>query len=139
MDWRILIGITVVTWGGYNIALKMVAQHIDWRISMFLFVLSYAIIVGAYCLLQAHLTPQAVFQKAAWGSLIAGILCGLGAITYFKAIAVPNAPGSVLLPLVGLATLVSAIGCLIILKEPVSARVILGMLFAGIAIVLLSK
>lgn len=137
MDWRLLVGITVVTWGGYNLALKMVAPHIDWRISMFLFVLSYAVVVGVYCLLQTRLTPQALLQKPAWGALLAGVLCGVGAVTYFKAI--PHAPGSIVFPLVGLATLVSAIGCLVFLREPINVRIVLGMVFAGAAIVLLTK
>ena len=139
MDWRILVGITVLTWGGYNIALKLAAPRLDWRISMFLFVASYAVIVGAYCLLQMHLTPQAIFQKPAWWPLLGGVLCGIGAITYFKAIAVPTAPGSVVFPLVGLSTLVSAVACLFIFKEAATARIILGMVFAGAAIVLLTK
>jgi transporter family protein len=67
----------------------------------------------------------------------AGVLCAVGAITFFKAI--PMAPGSLLMPLVGLYTLVSAIGCLFLFHEPLSLRVMAGILCATAAVVLLGR
>ena len=61
----------------------------------------------------------------------------MGAITFFKAL--PQAPGSVFLPLVGLYTVISAVGCLFLFKEPVTARVLAGILSAAVAVVLLAK
>jgi bacterial/archaeal transporter family protein len=78
-----------------------------------------------------------LFPAAAWWPLISGIVCGLGAITFFKAI--PLAPGSVLMPLVGLFVLVSAVGCLVFLHEPLTWRVVLGIGCATAAVMLLGK
>ena len=49
----------------------------------------------------------------------------MGAITFFKAI--PLAPGSLLMSLVGLNTFVAALGCLVVFKSN-SLRVVAGML-----------
>lgn len=137
MDWRILIGITIVFWGAYTILLKKVASDLNANTSMFLFVLSYSLVVGLYAILQPGLTCRSLTQKAAFWPLAAGILCAVGGITFFKAL--PLAQGSALLPLVGLYVVISAIGCIVFFKEPVTIRLIAGMVSAGIAIVLLSK
>jgi transporter family protein len=80
---------------------------------------------------------ESFFKSASFLALGAGIMCGLGAVTFFKAL--PLAPGSILMPLIGLYVLVAAIGCLIIFKETVSLRVISGIVLAVIAIMLLGK
>lgn len=136
MDWRILIAVVVLSWGGYNILLKMVGGRLAWQLSMFLFVLSYAVVVAGYCLLTSKLSIGEVFQKPAMWSLGAGILCGVGAIAFFKVI--PRVPGSILLPLIGLYTLVSAVGCLLIFREPLTVRIALGIVCATAAVALLS-
>lgn len=137
MDWRLLTLITVLAWGGYNVALKFAAGRLAWQVSMFLFVLSYAIIVGAYCLMQADLSRASLWQRAAWWPLLAGLLCGIGGITFFKAL--PSAPGSLFLPLVGLYSLVSAVGCIVLLHEPFTLRIAAGILCATAAVVLLAR
>ena len=137
MDWRVMVAITIVTWGGYNVMLKAAAGRIAWQVSMLLFVLSYSVLVGGFCLLQNGVFRAGLMPRAALWPILAGVLCGIGAITYFKGIAA--APGSVFLPLVSLATLVSAVGCLIFLREPVSLRIVLGIAFAVVAIVLLAQ
>ena len=52
MDWRILVAITVLCWGGYGILLKGAGSRIAWQASMLLFVIAYSVIVGAYCMSQ---------------------------------------------------------------------------------------
>lgn len=135
MDWRTLTAITVLSWGGYNALLKWAGGKIAWQTSMFLFVASYAAIVGAYCLCQGGLTAGDLFGKKAIAPLIAGALCAVGAITFFKAL--PSAPGSLLMPLISLYTVVAAVACLFLFKEPVTPRLIVGILCAAAAGVLL--
>jgi drug/metabolite transporter (DMT)-like permease len=137
MDWRILIAITVFGWGSYNVLLKWAGNQIAWQASMLLFVIAYSVAVGAYCAVQGHLVFADLGGRKALVPLLAGVLCAIGAITFFKAI--PMAPGSLLMPLVGLSTFVSAIGCLFFFHEPISPRVILGILCAGAAVVLLGR
>lgn len=137
MDWRILAGITVISWGVYNVILKGVSSRISWQMSMMWFVAGYGLMIAIF------LSINSVGQKFKWIETVSllplacGILCGLGAITFFKAI--PQIQGSVLMPLVGLYVLVSAVGCLICFHEPVTFRIVLGISFATIAIILLGK
>lgn len=137
MDWRVMAGVTIVTWGAYNVVLKVAAGRMAWQVSLFLFVLSYSIVVVAFSLAQGGVLRAGLFSRTSLWPIAAGVLCGLGAITYFKGIG--GAPGSVFVPLVGLSALVSGVGCLVFLHEPVSLRVVLGMACALAAIVLLSK
>jgi drug/metabolite transporter (DMT)-like permease len=137
VDWKILIAITVLSWGGYNVLLKWAGGQIAWQASMLLFVIAYSIIVGAYCILEGRLIGADLMGRKSILPLLAGTLCALGAITFFKAL--PMAPGSLLMPLVGLYTFVSAIGCLFLFHEPISLRVVAGMLCAAGAVVLLGR
>jgi bacterial/archaeal transporter family protein len=137
MDWRVLILLTVLSWGGYNVLLKWAGDQLAWQASMLLFVVAYALVVGVYSIVYGHLSLAHVMGKQAAAPLLAGVLCALGAITFFKAI--PMASGSVLMPLVGLYPIVTAIGCIVLLREPVSLRLGIGMLCAGAAVVLLGR
>ena len=137
MDWRVLTAITVLSWGTYTVILKKVSGQMAWQASMFLFVLGYAVFVGGYYLLDTAGTASTLFQKKSVWPILIGMLCGLGGITFFRALAM--APGSVFLPLVSLSMIISGIGCIVFLKEAVTVRVVLGVIFAGIAVVLLAK
>jgi len=102
------------------------------------FVGGYGVIVAIYCLFNmSSVNNVNIMKGTSLFALGAGVLCGIGAITFFKAI--PLVSGSILMPLIGLYVLVAALGCLIILKEPVSLRVILGIAFAVTAIMFLGK
>jgi len=137
-DWRFLAGFTILSWGSYAVLLKAIANRMPWQLSMLLFVSGYAAIVAIYCLLNMNsLSNVNIIKATSLFALGAGVLCGLGAITFFKAI--PLVPGSILMPLTGLYVLIAALGCLIILKEPVSLRVIVGIIFAVTAVILLGK
>ncbi len=137
MDWRILTAITVLSWGAYNVILKAISGKIAWQLSMLWFVFGYALMVGVFCVLNLSGGKLRLFPAAGLWPLVSGIICGLGAITFFKAI--PLVPGSVLMPLVGLFVLVSAVGCLIFLHEPLTWRVVLGIGCATAAVMLLGK
>jgi drug/metabolite transporter (DMT)-like permease len=138
IDWRILTLITVVSWGTYNVVLKAVADRVAWQTSMLWFVIGYGVMVAAYCLMaDPGMLKGRFIQAAALWPLLAGVLCGIGAITFFKAL--PVAPGSVLMPLIGLYVLVSAVGCLVFLHEPLTLRVIAGIGCATAAVILLSR
>jgi drug/metabolite transporter (DMT)-like permease len=137
MDWRILIAITVLSWGGYNVLLKWAGGQIAWQASMLLFVVSYAISVGVYCLVQGPWDHADLMGRKSVLPIFSGVLCAVGAIAFFKA--VPMVSGSVLMPLVGLYPLVAAIGCLVVFREPLSPRLMAGMLCATAAVVLLGR
>ncbi|MDO9542617.1 MAG: EamA family transporter [Kiritimatiellia bacterium] len=138
MDWRILAFVTVLCWGTYNVVLKAVAGRVAWQSSMLWFVIGYGVMVAAYCLTSdPGLLKGRFMTPAAFWPLLAGVLCGIGAIAFFKAL--PLAPGSVLMPLIGLYVLVSAAGCLIFLHEPLTWRVVAGIGCATAAVMLLGR
>jgi len=138
MDWRILTLITILCWGAYNVVLKAVAGRIAWQSSMLWFVIGYGVMVAAYCVTSdpGLLKGRFLNFQACW-PLLAGILCGIGAITFFKAL--PLAPGSVLMPLIGLYVLAAAVGCLVFLREPLTWRVVAGIGCATAAVILLGR
>jgi len=138
MDWRILVLVTVLCWGGYNVLLKAAAGRLVWQTSMLWFVIGYAALVAGYCIISnPSLLKDRLTQPAAFWPLLAGLLCGIGAITFFKAL--PLAPGSILMPLVGLYVLVSAVGCLLLFGEPLTWRVGIGTGCAVTAVILLGQ
>lgn len=137
MDWRVLIAITVLSWGGYNVLLKWAGDQLAWQASMLLFVVAYSLVVGGYCAVQGQMVYTDIVGRKSAVPICAGVLCAVGAITFFKAI--PLVPGSVLMPLVGLYTLVSAMGCLFLFQEPLSFRLVAGILCAVAAVVLLGR
>lgn len=130
-----MILITVLSWGGYNVLLKWAGDRLAWQTSMLLFVVAYALAIGVYCVCYGELSSAALLGKQSLVPLSAGVLCAVGAIAFFKAI--PMVSGSVIMPLVGLYPIVAALGCLFIFREPVSMRVVAGLICAGAAIVLL--
>lgn len=138
IDWRILALITVMCWGAYTVVLKAVAGRVAWQASMLWFVVGYGVLVTAYCLAaDPGLLKGRMMQPAAFWPLLAGVMCGVGAITFFKAL--PLAPGSVLMPLIGLNVLIAATGCLIFLHEPLTLRLVAGIGCATAAIILLGR
>ncbi len=137
MDWRILTAITVLTWGAYTVLLKKAAESFRWQASMLLFVLGYSVFIAAYYLWNSGGTASTLVQKRSILPLVSGALCGVGAVTFFQALAAR--PGSIVLPLISLYVIVSVVGCILFLREPLTFRVALGTAFAVIAAVLLAK
>jgi len=138
MDWRLLVVIVVLSWGSYNVMLKAVAGRLAWQWSMLWFVIGYSLMVTLFCLMsdRTQIKSRFLHPSAAW-PMLAGILCGVGAIAFFKAL--PLAPGSVLMPMVGLYVLVSAVGCLLFLHDPLTWRVLAGIGCATAAVMLLGR
>ncbi|MBN1435464.1 MAG: EamA family transporter [Sedimentisphaerales bacterium] len=137
MDWRILAAVTVLCWGTYNVILKAVSSRVSWQMSMMWFIIGYALVIAVFVGVNCIGREFRWFQPMSLVPLSAGVLCAIGAITFFKAI--PTAPGSLLMPIIGLYVLTASIGCLVFLKEPITLRVVLGISFATAAILLLSK
>ena len=137
MDWRVLALVTVLSWGGYAILLKAIADRLPWQLSMLWFVVGYTIFILAFCMINMIGGRMRIVHPAMGWALLAGALCGVGAIAFFKAM--PMAAGSVFLPITGLYVVVTALGCLVFLHEPFSLRVLAGILCAGAAVVLLGK
>lgn len=138
IDWRFLALVTVLCWGAYNVILKAVAGRMAWQVVILWYLIGYVALVAGYCIISDPSLLKARFvQPLAVRPLLAGFLCGIGAIAFFKAL--PIAAGSILMPLVGLYVLVSAAGCLFFFGEPLTWRVAAGIVCAVTAVVLLGK
>lgn len=137
MDWRVLVLITVALWGSEGVILKAVSGRLDPIVSLMWFCAGSAVSISFYLIVAMSKTWEKTFQPTWIWALVAGLFCGLGTITFFKAI--PLAKGSAVIPLSGLCVLVTAVGCLVFLKEPVNARVITGIACAAAAVVLLGR
>ncbi|MBI3987644.1 MAG: EamA family transporter [Lentisphaerae bacterium] len=137
MSWKILIGVTILCWGAYSIMLKYVADRMAWQVSLLAFVLSYSVIVAAFSLWQMKGQSLEILTPALAWPLLAGGLCGLGGITYFKAL--PLAPGGLIMPLMGLFIPVAALGCILLFHERLGVREVIGLLCGVASIVLLAR
>lgn len=137
MNWKMLIAITVLCWGAYSVMLKYAADRVPWQVSLLTFVLSYSVIVATYSLWQMKGQSLEILKPALAWPLLAGLLCGLGGITYFKAL--PLAPGGLIMPLMGLFIPVAALGCILLFHEHLGVREVIGLLCGVASIVLLAR
>lgn len=129
----LLIIIVILSWAIYAFILKSIASRLSWPVSMLLFVLGYSLTVGLSCL-----ACRPSFQNSMiwlW-PMLAGILCGVGAVAFFKGL--EAFPGSKYFSLVGLYIPLSSLFCIFFLSEPFNLKTILGIFFAGAAILLLA-
>lgn len=137
MSWQVLITVTIVLWGTYGVILKGTTGRLHPMVTMFWFVSGYMICAAIYLAATMGKNWQRAFEHGWFWALVAGAIGGLGAITFFRAL--PLKAGSVILPLSGLWVIVTAVGCLVFLKEPISPRLIAGLVCAGAAVFLLGK
>lgn len=128
-----LVFLVVLCWALYALILKSIASRLSWPVSMFLFIVGYSLTVGLFCLASR---PSFQMSMIWLWPIMAGILCGVGAIAFFKGL--ETFPGSKYFSLVGLYIPLSALMCIFFLSEPFSLKTILGILFAGAAILLLA-
>ena len=112
---------------------KMVGDKLDWDSIFILFGL-------CSFLIAAFSSPQSfsiLVNKMSWIALLAGISGGLGFLFFYQALEKGSA--SLVIPISSLYVLVAAVLAVIFLKEPLTLRKALGILFAVLAIILLSQ
>jgi transporter family protein len=135
--WMINSILTVFLWGAWGLESKFVAD----RISPFLnqVVFSAGLLPPLiWILFSKNLRrTSAAPRKGAFYGLITGLLGGLGNIAFYLALA-KGGKASVVVPLVGLAPLVTVVLALILLKESLNRAQIAGLLLALVSIFLLS-
>ena len=129
--------LTVFLWGAWGLESKFVAD----RISPFLnqVVFSAGLLPPLiWILFSKNLRrTSAAPRKGAFYGLITGLLGGTGNIAFYLALA-KGGKASVVVPLVGLAPLVTVVLALIFLRESLNQAQVAGLLLALISIFLLS-
>lgn len=135
--WVLLSFLTVFLWGGWGLESKFVVDRISPWLNQVVF--SAGMLPPLVWILFSRRLRSASNsrRKGALYGLLTGILGGAGNIAFYLALA-RDGKASVVVPLVGLAPLVTVILALILLKESLNRAQILGLILALLSIYLLS-
>jgi transporter family protein len=135
--WMLLSILTVFLWGGWGLESKFVVDRISAYMNQVVF--SAGLLPPLIWILFSKNLRRATGQptKGASYGLITGVLGGTGNIAFYLALA-KGGKASVVVPLVGLAPLVTVIMALLFLKESINRAQILGLVLALVSIFLLS-
>ena len=134
----ILIFLNIVLTGGYMVMLKKYANDSKNHpmsltlYNIFAYSISGIILGGTYFIGNTW-----SFDPIVWYAFFGGVFANLGSYPYMMAM--PKAPGSVIQPLLGMTYPLIAIGGLCLFHEPITIKVVLGILSGVIAIYLFNS
>jgi uncharacterized membrane protein len=136
-SWMLLSILTVFFWGAWGLESKFIADRISPYVNQVVF--SAGLLPPLIWILFSKNLRRATGKrsKGAFYGLITGVLGGTGNIAFYMALA-KGGKASVVVPLVGLAPLVTVILALLLLKESLNRVQMLGLVLALISIFLLS-
>lgn len=119
--------------GLWGFILKVVSTKLDWKTTMLYVWMTIFIILLIFCAKKINLGWNKFYALA----VLAGIIAAIGTMSFYKALSL--APASLVIPLSTQYILVTVILSVVFLKEPISLKVITGIVSSIIAIILLSK
>jgi transporter family protein len=127
---------TVLLWGSWGLQSKLIVDRISPWMNQVLFSIGLLPLL-AWMLFWKNLRRAAGEPKkgAAYG-LLTGILGGLGNVTFYLALS--RGKASVIVPMVGLAPLITVVLALVVLKESINRAQVVGVVLALASIYLLS-
>ena len=134
-SWKFLITLTVLFWTVANVFLKVSSStsHTEWRVTTLWWMIGA--IIGQILLtfvFKKHLHKATLSYKI---SSVSGIMCaasiGINALLY------SFCDASKIAPILGLATPLSGVVCLILFKEKLTWKIAVGLCLASLAIYLL--
>jgi transporter family protein len=135
-SWMLLSIATVLLWGSWGLQSKMIVDRISPWMNQVLFSIGLVPLL-AWMFFSKNLRHAAgVPKKGAAYGLLTGILGGIGNVTFYLALSEGKA--SVIVPMIGLAPLITVVIALIILKESINRAQGIGLVLALISIYLLS-
>ena len=135
-SWMLLSLATVLLWGSWGLQSKLIVDRISPWMNQVLFSIGLLPLL-VWMLFWKNLRQAAGEPKkgAAYG-LLTGIFGGLGNVTFYLALS--GGKASVIVPLVGLAPLITVVLAVVILKESINRAQAVGVVLALISIYLLS-
>jgi bacterial/archaeal transporter family protein len=135
--WMLLSILTVVLWGAWGLESKIVVDRISPWMNQVLFSIGLLPLV-VFMLFSKRLrrTGQKNWTGAGY-ALATGLLGGTGNIALYLALGA-GGKASVVVPLVGLAPLITIVLAVLILKESINPTQMVGLGFALVSICLLS-
>jgi transporter family protein len=135
--WMLLSILTVLLWGAWGLESKIVVDRISPWMNQVLFSIGLLPLVALMLFSKrSRHTGQKNWTGASY-ALLTGLLGGTGNIALYLALGA-GGKASVVVPLVGLAPLITIVLALLILKESINPTQIVGLGFALISICLLS-
>ena len=133
-EWFIFAIIALILWGLWAFFPKLATQYICPK-SVLVFSAIGTIIIAIIILYLIGFKPE-IHTKGIIFAIIAGLAGALGALFFFFALSKGKA--SVVVTMTALYPLITIMLCFLILKEPITLKQGIGMIFALIAIILLS-
>jgi transporter family protein len=135
-SWMLLSFATVLLWGSWGLESKIIVDRISPWMNQVLFSIGLLPLL-AWILFWKNLRQTTGQPKkgAAYG-LLTGIFGGLGNVTFYLALS--RGKASVVVPMVGLAPLMTVVLALVILKESIYSAQVVGVVLALLSIYLLS-
>jgi transporter family protein len=135
-SWMLLSFATVLLWGSWGLQSKLIVDRISPWMNQVLFSIGLLPLL-AWTLFSKNLRQTAGQpQKGAAYGLLTGIFGGLGNVTFYLALS--GGKASVIVPMVGLAPLITVVLAIIVLKESINRAQVVGVVLAVITIYLLS-
>ena len=136
LDWKLCIVYTIVLWAVANLFLKKAAMSdsADWRINTMFWMmgaLMTTLILIPLWLKKYFIKPN----KAMTASMISGVMCSAG--IGISSVLYQLFDASKIAPIIGLATPLSGVVCLILFKEKITRKIFLGFIFAFLCVYLL--
>ncbi len=132
MDYRLLSVFALVLWGAWSFLAKVVSSSVSPQSLVFWSTLATVVPVAVFALTDS----TGKWTRPHPMALGAGLAYGLALVFFF--IALRRGPASVVVPLSGMYILVPAVLGFIFLKEPLTVTHVLGLSFAGLAVLFLS-
>lgn len=135
-SWMLLSIATVILWGSWGLQSKLIVDRISPWINQVLFSIGLLPLL-VWMLFWKNLRKAAGEPKkgAAYG-LLTGICGGLGNVTFYLALS--RGKASLIVPMVGLAPLITVVLALAVLKESINRTQVAGVVLALASIYLLS-
>jgi transporter family protein len=135
--WMVLSLLTVVLWGAWGLQSKIITDRMSPWMNQVLFPLG--LVPAVLWALRSKNVRRVTSEprKGIWYAFLTGVLGGSGNIAFFLALAA-GGKASIVVPLVGLAPLVTVALALVILKESLTKAQVVGLGFALMSIYLLS-
>ena len=132
-NWFFFSLLCLISWGLWGFLSKLATNYLDFR-SIFIYSVAGSMMVGLLTFLLGH-TPG-VHQRGTSLGILAGMLGSLGAIFFFSALSKGKA--SVVVTMTALYPIITILLSSIILREQITLKQSVGMLFALLAIILFS-
>ena len=135
--WMLLSILTVLLWGAWGLESKIIVDRISPWMNQVLFSIGLVPLI-CFALFSKNLSQRNERKKqGAYFGLITGFLGGTGNIALYLALGT-GGKASVVVPLVGLAPLITILLAVLILKESINRTQMVGLALALISIFLLS-